>query len=96
MAHSGNPLPNGMKGVFRGGGTGQTHRFKDRLPAYWGIDLVMIPLLVWLTVLVITHWDAILVTAARIVSGILCLGTVLLVVALVAVVLLGIRNKRVW
>lgn len=104
-----NNISVGMKGVY-GGSTATPGRHdhkrsvatrasrvsKGRLPAYWGIDLVMIALMLWLTVLVVMNWDSILFTTAQIVSQILVGATILLVLALVIAVVLGIRNKRVW
>lgn len=103
-----NNLPIGMKGVYgcetADGGhdrerlaSAETFQVsKGRLPAYWGIDLVMIALMLWLTVLVVMNWDAILFTTAQIISQILVGATILLVLALVIGVVLGIRNKRMW
>lgn len=103
-----NSLPIGMKGVY-GCGTadgghdrerlvsaGTSQVSKGRLPAYWGVDLVMIALMLWLTVLVVMNWDAILFTTAQIISQILVGATIVLVLALVIAVVLGIRNKRMW
>lgn len=104
-----NNLPIGMKGVYGGStstagrhdhkrsvATGTSRVAKGRLPAYWGVDLVMIALMLWLTVLVVMNWDAILFTTAQIISQILVGATILLVLALVIAVVLGIRNKRMW
>lgn len=104
-----NEIPEGMKGVFKGTDTvtdgqmqkrqaieGLSRLRRGELPPYWGIDAVMIPLVIWLTILVIRNWDAILLTVAQVIADALIYGTVLLVIVMIVLAVIAIRNKRIW
>lgn len=69
---------------------------RRKLPRYWGIDLVCIPLMVAVTVYVVLHWDEILLKTAQIVSDLLVGVTIVLVFAAVIAIVLAIRNKKMW
>lgn len=91
-----------MKGVYRSGASmrttsTQTIPFtKRKLPYCWGIDLVMVAIMVALTIYVIVHWQEIIFKAAQIISQVLVAATVVLMVVLVVAAVLGIRNKKRW
>lgn len=88
-------FPAGMKGVLSGA-AGGSRGFRWKLPALWGIDLVMCAVMICLTVLTAVNRDAILVVAARVIIHLVVAATVLLVLAVTIAVVMGIRNKRMW
>jgi len=98
-------LPEGMEGVYEGGTScNKTLEHKltlsghkiQKLPKYWGIDLVFIPAMIALTIYVILHWHDIVFRTAQILAHVLIGATILMVFVVVIGVIVCIRNKRVW